>query len=38
MEVIRFSGTGPLLRIFCEMPTRSDSAAVCDLICEHFHI
>lgn len=36
--VIRFSGTEPLLRIFCEMPTRSDAAAVCDRIKEHFHI
>ena len=36
--VIRFSGTEPLLRVFCEMPTRSDAAAVCDLIREYFHI
>ena len=36
--VIRFSGTEPLLRVFCEMPTRSDAAMVCDLIKEHFHI
>ena len=36
--VIRFSGTEPLLRVFCEMPARSDAAAVCDLIRAHFHI
>ena len=36
--VIRFSGTEPLLRVFCEMPTRSDAAAVCDLIKDHFNI
>ena len=36
--VIRFSGTEPLLRIFCEMPARSDAVAVCDLIRAHFQI
>ena len=36
--VIRFSGTEPLLRVFCEMPTRSEAAAVCEQIKDHFHI
>jgi len=36
--VIRFSGTEPLLRVFCEMPTRSEAAAVCECIKDHFHI
>ena len=27
----RFSGTEPLLRIFCEMPTEEDAALVCDI-------
>ena len=36
--VIRFSGTEPLLRVFCEMSSRSDAAKVCDLIKAHFGI
>lgn len=28
--IIRFSGTEPLLRVFCEMPTRSEAVAVCE--------
>ena len=36
--VIRFSGTEPLLRVFCEMPTRSEAAAVCDTIKAYFEI
>ncbi len=30
--IIRFSGTEPLLRVFCEMPTREEAAAVCSRI------
>lgn len=36
--VIRFSGTEPLLRVFCEMPTRSEAAAACEQIKDYFHI
>ena len=36
--VIRFSGTEPLLRVFCEMPTRSEAADVCDRIKDYFNI
>ena len=28
--VIRFSGTEPLLRIFSEMPSRSEAGDLCD--------
>ena len=28
--IARFSGTEPLLRIFCEMPDRAQAAALCD--------
>ncbi len=28
--VVRFSGTEPLLRIFCEMPTQAEAQAVCE--------
>ncbi len=30
--IIRFSGTEPLLRVFCEMPTRREADRVCDLL------
>ena len=36
--VIRFSGTEPLLRVFCEMPTRSEAALVCDTVKTYFEI
>lgn len=36
--VIRFSGTEPLLRVFCEMPTAQEAEAVCQKICDHFEI
>jgi len=36
--VIRFSGTEPLLRVFCEMPEQQDAALVCRLIREYFGI
>ncbi len=36
--VIRFSGTEPLLRVFCEMPTIQEAEAVCQRICDHFEI
>jgi phosphomannomutase len=36
--VIRFSGTEPLLRVFCEMPTKREAAAICDTVKEHFDI
>ena len=29
--IARFSGTEPLLRIFCEMPTREEAVAMCEL-------
>lgn len=28
---VRFSGTEPLLRIFCEMPEKKDAAALCEI-------
>ena len=36
--VTRFSGTEPLLRVFCEMPTAYEAEAVCSRICEYFAI
>ena len=36
--VIRFSGTEPLLRVFCEMPTRREAESVCDTVKEYFAI
>ena len=36
--VIRFSGTEPLLRVFCEMPTNVEAITVCQAIKDHFHI
>ena len=36
--VIRFSGTEPLLRVFCEMPKRSEAVTVCDRIKTYFGI
>lgn len=32
----RFSGTEPLLRIFCEMPTREEAESMCDRLKEYF--
>lgn len=29
--IARFSGTEPLLRIFCEMPTAEDAVKVCEI-------
>lgn len=36
--VIRFSGTEPLLRVFCEMPTRREAEAICDNVRDYFDI
>ena len=36
--VIRFSGTEPLLRVFCEMPNKREATQVCDIIKAHFGI
>ena len=33
-----FSGTEPLLRVFCEMPERADVVAVCERIKAYFRI
>ena len=30
----RFSGTEPLIRIFCEMPEKKDAIACCDLFAD----
>ncbi len=35
---IRFSGTEPVLRVFCEMPTRADAAEVSALIAAHYDL
>jgi phosphomannomutase len=32
--VARFSGTEPLLRIFCEMPNLRQAAEICDIFKE----
>ena len=36
--VIRFSGTEPLLRVFCEMPTKWEATAICDTVKEYYDI
>lgn len=36
--IMRFSGTEPLLRIFCEMPTQREAADLCQQIMEYFQI
>ena len=36
--VIRFSGTEPLLRVFCEMPTNVEAITVCETIKAYFEI
>jgi phosphomannomutase len=34
--IIRFSGTEPILRVFCEMAEKKDTLAICNIIQEHF--
>ncbi len=34
--IIRFSGTEPLLRVFCEMPTKLQAVAVCEQIKDYY--
>ena len=34
--IARFSGTEPLLRIFCEMPTQEDTKKICDRFENYF--
>ena len=36
--IARFSGTEPLIRIFCEMPTQSEAVWMCDRFKEHFEL
>ncbi len=36
--LIRFSGTEPLLRVFCEMPSKQDAVTVCELIRKYYNI
>jgi phosphomannomutase len=36
--VIRFSGTEPLLRVFCEMPTKTEAKQICKQVKEYFDI
>lgn len=36
--IIRFSGTEPILRVFCEMKTKEDADTVCKLIQKHFNL
>ena len=36
--IARFSGTEPLLRIFCEMPTREEAEATCEQLREFLHL
>ncbi len=35
---IRFSGTEPLLRVFCEMPTQAEAAATSRLVADHYDL
>lgn len=36
--IARFSGTEPLLRIFCEMPTHAEAVYLCDIFKNHFEL
>ncbi len=36
--IIRFSGTEPILRVFCEMKTREEAQEVCKKIKSHFQL
>lgn len=36
--ISRFSGTEPLLRIFCEMPTEEEAKKICDIYAEFLHL
>lgn len=36
--IIRFSGTEPILRVFCEMETKDDAVRVCNMIKEYFQL
>ena len=35
---IRFSGTEPVLRVFCEMPTKAEAPAVSALVAQHYQL
>ena len=35
---IRFSGTEPVLRVFCEMPTKAEASAVSALVAQHYQL
>ena len=36
--IARFSGTEPLLRLFCEMPSQTEAVALCQQFLRHFEI
>lgn len=36
--IVRFSGTEPLLRVFCEMPSKADAVTVCEKIKAYYHL
>ena len=36
--IARFSGTEPLLRVFCEMPEREDAVKVCGIFEEYLEV
>ena len=36
--IIRFSGTEPILRVFCEMNTKEEADQICLMIKKHFHL
>ncbi|MBQ8802003.1 MAG: hypothetical protein IJZ53_00005 [Tyzzerella sp.] len=36
--IARFSGTEPLLRIFCEMPTKKEAARMSKLFQEYYDL
>ena len=36
--IIRFSGTEPILRVFCEMDRKDDANQICQMIKQHFNL
>ncbi len=36
--IIRFSGTEPILRVFCEMNTKEEAGKICQMIKTHFNL
>ena len=36
--IVRFSGTEPILRVFCEMDCKEDADRICTMIKNHFNL